>query len=268
MFLARRAGCFSKHSGRAGAGSGRRRPVNPLRFTYNKWRTAAAVFYRRRPVRGRCGKVVGLCAVRTADGYPVLRRRARRPASIDYFDSPRPGRCQKIVVSKVARRFIGGGSSRIDPTETRWLCGLVPTHALQSLERRRHRRRRVEWVRGRGLRAFGLPRRRKAECTEARHRRDGRLRRLRSVRRTVPRLTARCRFLVGRGRFPDAATATARFGRAVPRRLLLSRFTASFFGRRLRRRRISASRRVETPSRHRRDSWPSHDDVGGFLLRF
>ena len=32
--------------------------------------------------------------------------------------------------------------------------------------------------------------------------------------------------------------------------------------------RISASRRVETPSRHRRDSCPSHDDVGGFFFEF
>ena len=30
---------------------------------------------------------------------------------------------------------------------------------------------------------------------------------------------------------------------------------------------ISASRCVETPSRHRRDSFPSHDDVGGFFFR-
>ena len=32
--------------------------------------------------------------------------------------------------------------------------------------------------------------------------------------------------------------------------------------------RISASRRVETPSRRRCDSWPSHDAVGGFLVEF
>ena len=31
---------------------------------------------------------------------------------------------------------------------------------------------------------------------------------------------------------------------------------------------ISASRRVETPSRHRRDSCPSHNDVAGFLFDF
>jgi len=31
---------------------------------------------------------------------------------------------------------------------------------------------------------------------------------------------------------------------------------------------ISASRCVETPSRHRRDSWPSHDDVGGLFFEF
>ena len=31
---------------------------------------------------------------------------------------------------------------------------------------------------------------------------------------------------------------------------------------------ISASRRVEAPSRHRRDSCPSHDDVGGFFVEF
>ena len=31
---------------------------------------------------------------------------------------------------------------------------------------------------------------------------------------------------------------------------------------------ISASRRVEAPSRHRRDSCPSHDDVGGLFSDF
>ena len=31
---------------------------------------------------------------------------------------------------------------------------------------------------------------------------------------------------------------------------------------------ISASRRVEAPSRHRGDSLPSHDDVGGFFFEF
>ena len=31
---------------------------------------------------------------------------------------------------------------------------------------------------------------------------------------------------------------------------------------------ISASRRVEAPSRHRRDSCPSHDDVGGLFFEF
>ena len=31
---------------------------------------------------------------------------------------------------------------------------------------------------------------------------------------------------------------------------------------------ISASRRVETPSRHRRDSCPSDEVVGGFFLDF
>ena len=31
---------------------------------------------------------------------------------------------------------------------------------------------------------------------------------------------------------------------------------------------ISASRRVEAPSRHRRDSCPSDDDVGGFFFYF
>ena len=31
---------------------------------------------------------------------------------------------------------------------------------------------------------------------------------------------------------------------------------------------ISASRCVEAPSCHRRDSWPSHDDVGGFFSEF
>ena len=31
---------------------------------------------------------------------------------------------------------------------------------------------------------------------------------------------------------------------------------------------IAASRRVEAPSRRRRDSWPSHDDVGGFFSDF
>ena len=31
---------------------------------------------------------------------------------------------------------------------------------------------------------------------------------------------------------------------------------------------ISASRRVEAPSRHRRDSCPSHNEVGGFFFRF
>jgi hypothetical protein len=30
----------------------------------------------------------------------------------------------------------------------------------------------------------------------------------------------------------------------------------------------SASRRVEAPSRHRGDSWPSHDDVGGLWSNF
>jgi hypothetical protein len=34
------------------------------------------------------------------------------------------------------------------------------------------------------------------------------------------------------------------------------------------RRAISASRCVETPSRHRRDSCPSHDEVGGFFVDF
>ena len=32
--------------------------------------------------------------------------------------------------------------------------------------------------------------------------------------------------------------------------------------------RISASRRVETPSLPQYDSWPSHDDVGGFFFDF
>ena len=32
--------------------------------------------------------------------------------------------------------------------------------------------------------------------------------------------------------------------------------------------RISASRCVETPSRHRRDSCPSHDEVGGLFFDF
>ena len=32
--------------------------------------------------------------------------------------------------------------------------------------------------------------------------------------------------------------------------------------------RISAPRRVETPSRHRRDSCPSHNEVGGFFVDF
>ena len=32
--------------------------------------------------------------------------------------------------------------------------------------------------------------------------------------------------------------------------------------------RISASRRVEAPSRHRRDSCPSHNEVGGFFFDF
>ena len=31
---------------------------------------------------------------------------------------------------------------------------------------------------------------------------------------------------------------------------------------------ISASRRVEAPSRHRRDSCPSHNEVGGFFFDF
>ena len=30
----------------------------------------------------------------------------------------------------------------------------------------------------------------------------------------------------------------------------------------------AASRRLEAPSRRRRDSWPSHDDVGGFFFEF
>ena len=48
--------------------------------------------------------------------------------------------------------------------------------------------------------------------------------------------------------------------------LYLDQFTN--FMRHLQPVRISASRGVEAPSRHRRDSWPSHDDVGGFFVDF
>ena len=48
--------------------------------------------------------------------------------------------------------------------------------------------------------------------------------------------------------------------------LYLAQFTN--FMRHLQPVRISASRRVEAPPRHRRYSWPSHDDVGGFFVDF
>ena len=48
--------------------------------------------------------------------------------------------------------------------------------------------------------------------------------------------------------------------------LYLAQFTN--FMRHLQPVRISASRGVETPPRHRRDSYPSHDDVGGFFVDF
>ena len=48
--------------------------------------------------------------------------------------------------------------------------------------------------------------------------------------------------------------------------LYLDQFTN--FMRHLQPVRISAPRGVETPPRHRRDSYPSHDDVGGFFVDF
>jgi len=48
--------------------------------------------------------------------------------------------------------------------------------------------------------------------------------------------------------------------------LYLAQFTN--FMRHLQPVRISASRCLEAPSRHRRDSCPSHDDVGGFFFEF